>query len=73
MAILHDEIHPVPAIFELQDLHIYSGTSAIPTATVKLLVEGVAQGKRRNRRRPGGAGVPGDFASHEYIRQAGPV
>ena len=38
MAILHDEIHPLPAIFELQYLHIYSGTSAIPTATVRLRV-----------------------------------
>ena len=36
LAILHDEIHPVPAIFELQYLHIYSGTSAIPTATVRV-------------------------------------
>ena len=36
MAILHDEIHPVPATFELQYLHIYSGTSAIPTATVRV-------------------------------------
>ena len=43
MAILHDEIRPVPAIFEPQYLHIYSDTSAIPTATVKLQVEGVAQ------------------------------
>ena len=39
MAILHDEIHPVPAIYELQYLHIYSGTSAIPTATVRLRVK----------------------------------
>jgi 2-isopropylmalate synthase len=36
MAILHDEIHPVPGTFELQYLHIYSGTSAIPTATVRV-------------------------------------
>ena len=36
LAILHDEIHPVPATFELQYLHIYSGTSAIPTATVRV-------------------------------------
>jgi 2-isopropylmalate synthase len=43
MAILHDEIHPSPATFELQYLHIYSGTSAIPTATVRLLVGGVAK------------------------------
>jgi 2-isopropylmalate synthase len=34
IAILHDEIHPLPPNFELQYLHIYSGTSAIPTATV---------------------------------------
>jgi 2-isopropylmalate synthase len=38
LAIVHDEIHPTPAIFELQYLHIYSGTSAIPTATVRLRV-----------------------------------
>ncbi len=41
MAILHDEIHPLPAVYELQYLHhIYSGTSAIPTATVRLRVNG---------------------------------
>jgi 2-isopropylmalate synthase len=39
MAILHDEIHSLPATFELQYLHIYSGTSAIPTATVRLRVK----------------------------------
>jgi 2-isopropylmalate synthase len=38
LAILYDEIHPAPATFELQYLHIYSGTSAIPTATVRLRV-----------------------------------
>src|SRR6185369_1660380 len=38
MAILHDEIHTLPATYELQYLHIYSGTSAIPTATVRLRV-----------------------------------
>jgi 2-isopropylmalate synthase len=38
MAILHDEIHPLPPVFELRYLHIYSGTSAIPTATVRLRV-----------------------------------
>ncbi len=43
MAILHDEIHPLPATFELQYLHIYSGTSAIPTATVRLTVAGVTK------------------------------
>ena len=36
IAILHDEIHPVPELYHLEYLHIYSGTSAIPTATVRL-------------------------------------
>ena len=38
VAILHDEIHPLPEIYQLEYLHIYSGTSAIPTATVRLRV-----------------------------------
>jgi 2-isopropylmalate synthase len=45
IAILHDEIHPVPETYHLEYLHIYSGTSAIPTATVRLRVgEEVKQG-----------------------------
>jgi 2-isopropylmalate synthase len=45
MAIMHDEIHPAVATYELEYLHIYSGTSAIPTATVRLRVKDVsAQG-----------------------------
>jgi 2-isopropylmalate synthase len=43
VAILHDEIHPLPEIYQLEYLHIYSGTSAIPTATVRLRVEGAAR------------------------------
>ena len=43
LAILHDEIHPVPATYQLEYLHIYSGTSAIPTATVRLACEGVTK------------------------------
>jgi 2-isopropylmalate synthase len=43
MAIMHDEIHLLPASFELQYLHIYSGTSAIPTATVRLRVQDAVQ------------------------------
>ena len=39
IAILHDEIHPVPETYHLDYLHIYSGTSAIPTATVRLRVK----------------------------------
>lgn len=49
IAILHDEIHPVPEIYHLEYLHFYSGTAAIPTATVRLRVrdevrEGAAVG-----------------------------
>ncbi len=40
VAILHDEFHPVPETYHLDYLHIYSGTSAIPTATVRLRVKG---------------------------------
>jgi len=40
IAILHDEIHPVPELYQLDYLHIYSGTAAIPTATVRLRVKG---------------------------------
>ncbi len=39
IAILHDEIHPLPEIYQLEYLQIYSGTSAIPTATVRLRVK----------------------------------
>jgi 2-isopropylmalate synthase len=38
VAILHDEIHDAPEIYSLAYLHINSGTSAIPTATVRLRV-----------------------------------
>ena len=39
VAIMHDELHPVTEICQLEYLHIYSGTSAIPTATVRLRVK----------------------------------
>ncbi len=39
IAILHDEIHPAPETYHLDYLHTYSGTSAIPTATVRLRVK----------------------------------
>ena len=49
VAILHDEISPVPEIYHLDYLHITSGTAAIPTATVRLrigdeMAEGAACG-----------------------------
>ncbi|HEV2447995.1 MAG TPA: 2-isopropylmalate synthase, partial [Candidatus Sulfopaludibacter sp.] len=48
LAIVHDEIH-LPGTYRLEYLHIYSGTSAIPTATVRVRVheevrEGAAVG-----------------------------
>ena len=45
IAILHDEIHPLPEIYRLEYLQIYSGTSTIPTATVRLrMPEGMREG-----------------------------
>jgi len=40
VAILHDEIHPTTETYQLDYLHIYSGTAAIPTATVRLRIGG---------------------------------
>ena len=40
IAILHDEIHPLPETYRLEYLQSYSGTSAIPTATVRVRVGG---------------------------------
>jgi 2-isopropylmalate synthase len=36
VAIIHDELHPESDAIRLEYLHIHSGTSAIPTATVRL-------------------------------------
>jgi len=38
MAILHDELHPTADTYQLEYLHVYSGTTAIPTATVRLRI-----------------------------------
>jgi 2-isopropylmalate synthase len=40
VAILHDELHPVPDTFHLDYLQVASGTSTIPTATVRLRASG---------------------------------
>jgi 2-isopropylmalate synthase len=40
VAIVRDEMHPAEESCRLEYLHIYSGTSAIPTATVRLTVNG---------------------------------
>lgn len=36
MALLHDDLAELPEAAQLEYLHIYSGTSAIPTATVRI-------------------------------------
>lgn len=43
LAIVRDEIHPLPEVYQLEYLHIYSGTSAIPTATVKVRIKEVSR------------------------------
>ncbi|MGO9841438.1 MAG: alpha-isopropylmalate synthase regulatory domain-containing protein, partial [Candidatus Acidiferrales bacterium] len=40
LALVHDELPPVQQSLKLEYLHCYSGTTAIPTATVRLLVKG---------------------------------
>ena len=56
----------MPETYQLEYLHVYSGTSAIPTATVRLRIErGSARG-RRHRRRPGGRGLQSHLRGHEY-------
>jgi len=40
IAIMHDELHPAPEVWQLEYLQVSSGTSAIPTATVRLRVRG---------------------------------
>jgi 2-isopropylmalate synthase len=39
-ALVHDELPPLEHHLKLEYLHTYSGTAAIPTATVRVLVEG---------------------------------
>jgi 2-isopropylmalate synthase len=40
VALVHDELPPMQQNLKLEYLHSYSGTAAIPTATVRLLVKG---------------------------------
>lgn len=40
VAIMHDELHPVPEAWQLEYLQVLSGTSAIPTATIRLRING---------------------------------
>ncbi len=42
MAIVRDEVHSVPSRFVLDYLHTTSGTGTIPTATVRLIIDGEA-------------------------------
>jgi 2-isopropylmalate synthase len=43
LAIVHDELQSVEESYKLEYLHINSGTSSIPTATVRLRVNGEAK------------------------------
>ena len=43
VALMHDELHPPRETCQLEYLHIYSGTQAIPTATVRLKIKGEAR------------------------------
>ena len=38
MAIIQDEVHPVPEMYHIEYLHTSSGTGTIPTATVRIRV-----------------------------------
>ena len=40
LAITRDELHPAPEVWQLEYLQVSSGTSAIPTATLRLRVRG---------------------------------
>jgi 2-isopropylmalate synthase len=40
VALVHDELPPAEYHLKLEYLHVYSGTAAIPTATVRLLIKG---------------------------------
>src|SRR5580692_11193328 len=42
IAIVHDELHPAEETYRIEYLHIDSGTSTIPTATVCLQVSGLS-------------------------------
>jgi 2-isopropylmalate synthase len=43
LAIMRDELRPIPEIWQLDYLQVTSGTSAIPTATLRLRVQGEAR------------------------------
>lgn len=40
VAIMHDELHPAPEVWQLEYLQVSSGTATIPTATLRLRVHG---------------------------------
>jgi 2-isopropylmalate synthase len=43
MALVHDELHPPEEAYQLEYFHINTGTAAIPTATVRLRVDGTSK------------------------------
>jgi 2-isopropylmalate synthase len=40
MAMLHEELQPTPEDWQLEHLHVSGGTSSVPTASVRLKVNG---------------------------------
>ena len=67
-AIRDDDASGAPRSYQLEYLHIYSGTSAIPTATVRLRVKASYARRRGHRRRTGRRRVPG----HRQVTGAPP-
>ena len=52
IAIVHDELHPAEETYRIEYLHIDSGTTTIPTATVCLRVPGDPARPRRAKPHP---------------------
>lgn len=46
IAIVHDELHPAEETYSIEYLHIDSGTTIIPTATVALRIAGESESRR---------------------------
>ena len=67
-AIVEDEIHHVPEYYRLDYFHISSGTTTIPTSTVRMIVGGEGETGIGVGRRPGRCDIQSDqqYRVHEY-------
>ena len=70
VAIIHDELHPVPEICQLQYMHIYTGTSSHPHGDRAPEGEGRSATGRGHRRWPGGRRLQGHCGFDRHHRQA---